>query len=317
MQGTQLSLNSKRPWTVRFRLSLPLLLIFTPVLIWFIIFCYVPMYGVVIAFKDFKGWEGIVSFFTKDDWVGLKWFNDFFSSIYFWRLFKNTILLNIYNLLWSFPIPILFALLLNEVRNRLFKRTVQTVSYLPYFISTVVVIGMVVNFLSPSDGIINRGLLAIGLVEKPIHFINSPEWFRTIYITSGIWQTFGYSSIIYLAALSGVNPELYEAAEVDGAGRFRKAMHISIPGIMPTIIILLLLALGSMMSIGFEKVLLLQKPITFETSDVIATYVYRVGIKEARFGIATAVGFFNSVINIILLVFFNAVSRRVSDTSLW
>ena len=275
------------------------------------------MYGIVIAFKDFRGWAGFISFFTKNDWVGFRWFREFFNSVYLTRLIRNTLLINIYGLLWGFPVPIIFALLLNEVRDGLYKRAVQTISYLPYFISTVVICGMVVNFFSPDSGIVNKLLMSAGLVDKPINFLMLPEWFRTIFIGSGIWQGFGFGSIVYLAALAGVDAELYEAAMIDGAGRFKKMWHISLPGITPTIVIYLLLSLGSMMSVGFEKVILLYRPATWEVSDVISTYVYRAGITEARFGLSTAVGFFNSVVNLVLLITFNTISRRVSETSLW
>jgi putative aldouronate transport system permease protein len=288
-----------------------LLLLISPVLVYYIIFHYIPMYGVVIAFKDFRPVEGILG----SSWVGLKHFEQFFQSIYFGRLVKNTLLLSLYSLFWGFPVPILFALLLNELKDRLFKRAVQTISYLPHFISIVVISGMIVTFTHPVDGIVNLLLQKLGI--PPISFLNEAGWFRTIFISSGVWQQFGWGSIIYLAAIAGINPQLYEAAEMDGARRRHKILHITLPGILPTIIILFILNVGNLMDVGFEKVLLLYSPITYETADVIGTFVYRRGIVSADFSFAAAVNLFNNIINIILLVTVNQISRRVSDTSLW
>lgn len=288
-----------------------LLLIALPPIAYFILFHYVPMYGVLIAFKDFRPLDGILG----SPWVGLKHFEQFFNSVYFGRLLRNTVLLSVFSLLWSFSIPILFALLLNELRNQLFKRVVQTASYLPHFISVAVVVGMMVNFLSPVDGIVNQLLMALGM--QPIHFLSEPGWFRTIFISSGIWQSFGWESIIYIAAIAGINPHLYEAAEMDGAKRFQKMMYITIPGILPTIIILFILNIGNLMSVSFEKVLLLYSPAIYETADVIGTFVYRRGIQNGEFSYGTAISLFNNVINIILLLIANYTSRKVSQTSLW
>ncbi|NSW89114.1 MAG: sugar ABC transporter permease [Firmicutes bacterium] len=291
-----------------------LLIIFLPVIIYYVIFHYLPMIGILIAFKDFKGFSNLYDFLTQN-WVGFRWFKEFFSSVYFFRLLRNTFLLSFYSLIWGFPVPIIFALLLNEVGNGFFKRFVQTASYLPYFISTVIVVGMIVNFLSPSGGIINILLEKLGY--EPIHFMMNKKWFRTIYVASGIWQGFGFSSIIYIAALSGIDPNLYEAAEIDGAGRFRKIVNISIPSILPTIVILLILSLGQMMNVGFEKIILMYNPSTYEVADVIQTYVYRAGIINAQFSFASAVGLFNSVVNFILLITVNKISKKVSEISLW
>lgn len=288
-----------------------LLLIVSPVILYFIVFHYVPMYGVIIAFKKFQPLKGILG----SSWAGFRYFEQFFHSVYFWRLIKNTLLLSINALFWGFPVPIIFALLLNELRERFFKRFVQTVSYLPHFISLVVVAGMIVTFTSPLDGVINVILQALGF--KPINFLNEPGWFRTIYVSSGIWQGFGWGSIIYLAAIAGINPQLYEAAEVDGATRWHKMRHITIPGIMPTIIILFILNLGQLMDVGIEKILLLYSPATYDTSDVIGTFVYRRGIVNAEYSYAAAIGLFNNLINVTLLVTANYISRKVSETSLW
>ncbi|MDI9469964.1 MAG: ABC transporter permease subunit [Bacillota bacterium] len=287
-----------------------LLLMFLPVLAYYIIFHYGPMYGLQIAFRDFKPRRG----FFGSEWVGLKHFIDFFSGPYAWRLTRNTLLLSLGQLIFGFPLPILFALLLNEVQNRVFKRVTQTVTYLPYFISLVVVAGLLVNFLA-KDGVINDIIAFFGGERKA--WLQEETAFRTIYVASGIWQQMGWGSIIYLAAIAGIDQELYEAARIDGAGRFKQALHITIPGIAPTIIILLILRMGTLMNIGFEKVILLYNASTYETADVISSYVYRIGIIENDFSFSAAVGLFNSVINFGLILISNRLSRKFSGTSLW
>jgi putative aldouronate transport system permease protein len=281
-----------------------------PGIIWYFIFCYVPMYGLIIGFKNFSPFRGIM----KSPWVGFKWFQQFFSSQFFWPLIRNTLLLNIYSILFSFPIPIILALFLNEIQHSWFKRTGQTISYLPHFISTVVIVGMVTNFLTPG-GIVNNFLNLFGV--KPINFLVKPEWFRTIYIASGIWQSAGWGSIIYLAAIGGIDQELYEAATVDGANKIRQLWHVTIPCIAPTIIILLILNVGHILSIGYEKILLLYNPSTYETADVINTYVYRRGIISGEFSFGAAVGLFQSVVNFITVVAANKISKTLSEVSLW
>lgn len=281
-----------------------------PVVVYYLIFHYGPMYGVIIAFKDFQVTEGI----WGSEWVGFKHFIDFFNNYYFWRLIRNTFLISFYELIFAFPAPIILALLLNELRKLWFKRIVQTVSYLPHFISLVVVVGMLVDF-SSQNGLFNQFLALFGI--EPISFMQKAEWFRTLYIGSGIWQGIGWGSIIYLAAMAGINPELYEAAKIDGAGRFRQMWHVTLPGITPIIVILLILQIGSIMSVGFEKIILMYNPMTRETADVISTYVYRKGILEANFSFSSAVGLFNAVINLTLLILANKISARVSETSLW
>lgn len=288
-----------------------LLLLILPVVIYYVVFSYIPMYGVIIAFKDFSPGKGILG----SPWAGLKWFEEYFKSIYFTRTLRNTILISVYNLIWGFPVPIIFALLLNELKDGVFKRTVQTISYLPHFISVVVVVGMMVNFLSPTDGLIN--LLIKRLGGQPIAFMSDPKWFRTLYVGSGIWQEFGWNSIIYLAALSSLDPQLYEAARIDGANRWQQVWHITIPGIMPTAIILLILSIGGLLSVGFEKIILMYSPATYETADVISTYVYRRGILNSQYSFGAAVGLFNSVISFILLYFANGISKRVTEVALW
>ena len=282
-----------------------------PGLIYLAIFQYGPMYGVLMAFQNFRPRDGI----WGSQWVGFEQFLRFFRHPHFWRLIQNTLIINIYQLIFVFPVPIIFALLLNELRGQYFKRTVQTISYLPNFISLPAIIGMMVMFLSPTDGFINRIIEFFG--GSAVHFMAQPEWFRPLYILSDIWTTMGWSAIIYIAALSGVNPELYESAVIDGASRLRMMFAISIPAIAPTIITLLLLNIGTIMSLGSEKVLLMQNPLNYSTSDVISTFVYRRGLEQLEYSFATAVSVFNSVINIVILITANKVARKVSETSLW
>ena len=282
-----------------------------PSIIYFVIFQYVPMYGVLMAFQNYKPKLGI----WGSPWVGFDQFIKFFNHPHFGRLIFNTLAINISQLIFVFPIPIIFALLLNELRSRRFKRIVQTVSYLPHFISLPAIIGMLFMFLSPTDGFINKIIEGFG--GEPIYFMANPGWFRPLYILSEIWTTTGWSAIIYIAALSGVNQELYESASLDGAGRLKMMCHVSIPSIAPTIIITLLLSIGKIMSLGHEKILLMQSPLTYDVSDVISTFVYRRGLEQFEYSFSTAVSVFNSLINIIILFCANAVSRRVSETSLW
>lgn len=283
----------------------------SPVIAYYVLFQYVPMYGIQIAFKDFIATQGI----WGSPWVGFEHFDRFFNSYYFWRLIKNTLGIGLYSLAIGFPIPIILALLMNEVRAERFKKFVQTITYAPHFLSTVVVVGMMMIFLSPRYGIINHFIEMVG--GQPINFMTEPSWFKSLYVLSDVWQTMGWSSIIYLAALAGIDNQLHEAARVDGATRLQRIWHINIPGIMPTIIILLILNMGSIMGIGFEKVLLMQNNLNMESSDIIATYVYRIGIQNAEYSFSAAIGLFNSVINFILLVVVNFISKRVSETSLW
>lgn len=279
-------------------------------IIYYILFHYLPMYGVIVAFKDYNIVKGVMG----SPWAGLKHFQKFLTDDYFWKLVRNTLLLNIYGLVWGFPIPIILALLLNEVRGGKFKRVVQTVSYLPHFISTVVVCGMVVNFLS-TDGILNQIITALG--GERIQYLMDPKYFRTIFTASGIWQTAGWTSIIYLSALTGVDQEVVEAAMIDGANRWQRIRHVTLPAIAPTISTMLIMNLGKLMNLGYEKVLLLYNGSTYETADVISTYVYRRGILSNDFSYATAVGLFQSVIGVILLISANKISKKISETSLW
>ena len=293
-----------------------LILMVLPVVIYFIVFAYLPMYGLIIAFKDYSPGRGI----WGSPWVGFIHFKQFFGGFFFSRLLRNTLLISIYTIIFGFPVPILFALLLNEFKDGFFKRSIQTISYLPHFISLVVICGMIINFLSPQNGIIN--IILEKFIGKRINFMAEARWFRFIYVGSGIWQEFGWRSIIYLAALSGIDPNLYEAAKIDGAGRLSQLWHISLPGIKATIITLLILAVGNMMSVGFEKIILLYRPTTYETADVISTYVYRIGLASVsgtspQYSFSAAVGFFNSIINMFFLLSCNWISKKLSNYSIW
>ncbi|CAM3803883.1 MULTISPECIES: ABC transporter permease [Paenibacillus] len=308
------SIRGSSVWrgTVRqVRKNWQLYLLFLPVLLYFIVFHYVPMYGVQIAFKDFIANKGIL----ESPWVGFKHFERFFNSFYFWRIIKNTLGIGLYELIVGFPIPIILALMINEARSGRFRRFIQTVTYAPHFLSTVVVVGMIMMFLSPVSGLVNFIITSFG--GEPIAFMTEPSWFKSIYVWSGVWQSMGWSSIIYLAALAGIDPQLHEAAKVDGAGWFRRIWHINLPGIAPTMIILLILNIGSILGVGFEKVFLMQNSLNMEASDVIATNVYRSGILGAQYSYSAAVGLFNSVVNFIMLITVNRIARRVSETSLW
>lgn len=288
-----------------------LVLMLVPVVIFFLVFSYYPLYGIIIAFKDYSISKGILG----SPWAGLRYFEQFFGSPYFSRLLRNTILISVYSLLWGFPIPILFALALNEFKDGKFKRVIQTVSYLPHFISLVVICGILIDIFSPQGGVINAMLYH--LTGKKINFFGEPEWFRTMYVGSGVWQEFGWNSIIYLAAISGINPDLYEAARIDGAGRLRQIWHVTLPRIKPTILTLLILNLGNIMSVGYEKIILLYSPATYETADFISTYVYRTGLLSQQYSYAGAVGLFNSVINIAILLLCNFVGKKFFGVGIW
>ena len=287
-----------------------LLIMIVPGALVVLVFNYLPMYGVLTAFQDFRPIAG----FFRSSWVGLKWFDTFFRNPYAYRLLRNTFLLGLYSLIFSFPAPLILALMLNETRNEGWKRTVQTISYLPHFISTVIIVGMLKEFTSLS-GIFNKILSLLGF-DRILFFAES-GWFRPLFVGSGIWQGVGWGTILFLAALSGVNPELYEVAVLDGANRWHKIRHIDLPTISGTVVILLVLSIGGILGTDFQKILLMYNPLTYETADVVGTYVYRQGIESARYSYAAAVGLFMSVISLVLLVMANYASRRVSETSLW
>ncbi len=288
-----------------------LYLMFLPVLIYFVIFAYIPMGGTIMAFKDYKVRMGI----WGSPWVGLKYFERFFKSYNFGLLLKNTVTISVYSLLVSFPIPIVFALLLNYLRQKRLKKVLQMVSYAPYFISTIVICGMIAIFMDKDSGIFNQMISLLG--GEPVPFLSRPEYFKSIYVWSGVWQGMGYSSIIYLSALSGIDPALHEAAIMDGASRIKRIIHIDLPGIKSIIVIQLILALGSLMNVGFEKIYLLQNDLNMSASDVINTYVYRIGLVQNNYSFSTAVGLFNSVINMVLVVLANTFIKKMTDESLW
>lgn len=281
-----------------------------PVVIYFILFCYKPMYGVVMAFQEYRPQVGIAG----SPWVGLEQFRNFFKDPYFFRVLRNTLSISILSLIFSFPCPIILALLLNEIKVSWFKRTVQTISYMPHFISLVVVCGLINRFCE-SGGLFNDIIAFFGGERRGL--LSNGDYFYAIYIISGIWQSVGWSSIIYLAALSGIDMEQYDAAKVDGAGRIRQMIHITLPGILPTISMLLILNIGSLLGVGYEKILLLYQPLTYEVADVISTYVYRRGIEQASYSYSTAVSLFNSVINLILLVSANKISKKLGQSGLF
>ena len=281
-----------------------------PVFLWFVIFCYLPIFGIIIAFKDYSPGLGVIA----SPWAGLRHFKDFLSSTYTLRIFKNTLLLNLYGLLWGFPAPIILALLLNEIRCKSFKVGVQILSYMPYFISMVVVCGIVVNFTA-SGGLISR--VAAHFIGEEVNLLLYPRYYRSIYIASDLWQQVGWGSIIYMAALAGIDQSLYEAATIDGAGRLKQTWYVTIPGIMPTIIVLLIMRMGQVLNSGFEKTILLYNESTYDVADTIGSYTYRRGMVESNYSFSSAVGLFNSVINMLFLVAANKISRRVTESSLW
>lgn len=295
----------------RLKKEYALWILIIPVIAYFVIFKYIPMYGLVIAFQDYRPGSG----FFASPWVGMKHFKAFVEGIYFFRLIRNTLLLNVYLVLWLFPIPIIFALLLNEVKVLWFKKVVQTVSYLPYFVSTVVICGLIKSFLAPSTGIIN--ILRENLGFKSIAFLSKAKYFRTIYVISDVWVFMGWNSIIYIAAISGINPEIYEAGRIDGTNRLQAMWYITLPSIKQTIVILLIMRIGNMLSMGVQKLILLYSPATYSTADCISSYVYRSGLLNAQYSFAAAVDLFNSIINFLLLVCTNFISKKYTEVSLW
>lgn len=302
---TQIARNLKHSWQLYVLLALPL--------IYLIVFKYVPMYGLQIAFRNFNVVGGI----SGGPWVGLAHFNKFVNAYNFWPIMRNTIVLNLYQLAAGFPLPIVLALALHYASRQWFRKTVQMVSYAPHFISTVVMVGIILQFLAPRNGLINMIMVQVGL--KPINFMGVPQYFKSVYVWSGVWQSVGFSCIIYLAALTGIDPALHEAATVDGATKLQRIRHIDLPGIMPVIVILLILNMGSMLDVGFEKVLLMQNPVNTAASEVIDTYVYHVGLASTipQFSYGAAIGLFKSIIALILIVTVNRFARRVGASSLW
>lgn len=298
------------PWR-DFKRCWELYLFVLPALIYLICYCYYPMYGVQIAFKDYRVGAGI----EGSEWVGLKHFTKFWTNPMCRALIKNTLTLSLYSLVAGFPIPIVFALTLNELRAGPFKRAVQTISYAPHFISVVVMVSMLTMFLSKDAGLINKMLGVFG--AGPYDFMSNARWFPSIYVFSGIWQGLGWSSVIYLSALAGVDPELHEAAMIDGANRLQRIWHINLSGILPTITIMLILQVGNLMTVGFEKAFLMQNPLNTETSEIISTFVYKMGLLYNQFSYSTAIGLFNSAINLVLLFSVNALVKKMGSASLW
>ncbi len=303
--GSQVAVRTKKPLGKRIIENWQLYLLLLIPVVLTVIYKYIPMYGIQIAFRDYKPSLG----FTKSQWVGLDWFRRFFEAPTFSRMIKNTVLLSLYSLLWSFPVPIILALAINQLRFHRFKRVVQTVLYAPHFISTMVICGMIRIFLSPSGGLITL------LLNTKTNLLDEASAFRTIYIASGIWQEAGWGTIVYLATLSSVDTALYEAAKIDGASMFQRILHIDLPELIPMAVLMLIMSAGSLMSVGFEKVYLLQTDLNKATSDIIAVYVYQQGIESHQYSFSTAVGLFNTVINIILLVIVNKISKKAADVS--
>lgn len=302
--------NRKNTWGRALRRDWRLYTFLVLPLIFLLIFRYLPMAGNIIAFRRFRPGGSVFG----DEWVGLYYFEQFIHNQQFWQVFWNTVILGGLSLLICFPLPIILALMLNELRSRRFKRVVQTISYLPHFLSIVIVVGIVFQ-LTSIDGTVNQIIRAVG--GDAIPFMQLPEWFRTIYISSEVWQTVGWGTILYLAALTTVDEQLYEAARIDGANRWQQTWHITLPGIRPTMMVLLILNIGSFMAVGFEKVLLLQNPLIYSTGDVISTYLYRVGIQSAQFSYGTAIGLFEALIGLVLVLGANLFSRKMVGASLW
>ena len=281
-----------------------------PVLLYYLVFKYAPMFGVTIAFQDYRAARGIMN----SKWVGFKHFLSFFNSLYAWRLIRNTVIISVYSIAFGFPAPILLALFINEIKHAHYKRVVQTISYMPHFISTVVICGILVDFLA-SDGVLTDLLVALG--GRRTNLLAEASAFRTVYVGSGVWQSVGWGSIIYLATLSGTDPNLYEAAVIDGAGRFRQAIHITLPTLVPLIVLQLIMRMGNIMTVGYEKIILLYSGLTYDTADVISSYVYRRGLQQGEYSFGAAVGLFNSVINLCLLVFSNWFAKATTGESMW
>ena len=288
-----------------------LYLMLIPTIVWLLLFLYKPMYGLQVAFKDYSVFRGI----EGSPWIGLEHFETLFGNDQFLRAIKNTFLISFYSLLIGFPVPILLALMFNEILNQTFKKTAQTIVYLPHFISSVIIAGIVIAAFSPSSGVVNTFISALGF--EPVYFLTKPEWFRPIFIGSNIWQEAGFSSIVYLAAIAGVSPTLYESAVVDGASRWQMMWRITLPSILPTILIMLIIRIGNLLEVSFEMIILLYQPATYETADVVNTFIYRQGLQGGQYDLAAAAGLFNAVVAFVLVMAANSISRRYSNTSLW
>ena len=293
----------KREWQIYVMLM--------PTIIWFLVFLYKPMYGLQIAFKDYSIFRGV----ADSPWIGWEHFETLFANDQFLRAIKNTVYISALNLLFSFPAPIILALMFNEILKVSYKKITQTIVYLPHFISSVIIAGIVITAFSPNAGVVNSVLSWLGI--EPIYFLTRPEWFRPIFIGTGIWQEAGFGSIVFLAAIAGVNPSLYESAVVDGANRWQMMWKITIPSILPTILIMLIIRIGNIMEVSFELVILLYQPATYETADVVNTWIYRQGLQSGQYDLTAAAGLFNAVVAFVLVMLANSLSRRYSRTSLW
>lgn len=304
--------QKKRRSTLRLmKQNYQLYIFLLPAIVFIVLFMYMPLYGLQIAFKTYRAGEGI----WGSQWVGLKWFQQFFSTPRCWEIIRNTLTVSLYSLVASFPLPIVLAIILNYVKNLRFKKFAQTVTYMPYFISTVVLVSMMSLFFSPTSGFVNTMIKNLG--GEPIYFMGIPSLFKHMYVWSGVWQGMGYSSIIYIAALSGVSPELHESAVIDGANILQRIWHIDVPTIMPTMVILLIMSLGNVMNVGYEKVLLMQNDLVIDVAEVISTYVYRIGLVNNQFSFSTAIGLMNNIINFIILVAANKLSNKIFGSGLW
>lgn len=288
-----------------------LYLIMLPGVLYFIIYKYVPMWGAVIAFQDYSVFRGI----WGSEWVGLAHFREMFMNEDFYNIFRNTLLISVYKLLWGFPGPIILAIMLNEVRNMMYKRSIQTLVYLPHFLSWIIMGGILINVLSPSTGIVNSVLGSLGI--EPIFFLASTDWFRTVIVASDIWKEVGWGAIVYLAAIAGIDPQLYEAAIMDGANKWKQIIHITLPAMMGVIVTLFLLRLGHVLDVGFEQIFVLYNSLVYEVGDVIETYVYRVGIQQAKFSFTTAVGLFKAVIGLVLVILANKGAKKLGQEGIW
>ena len=303
-------MNAGRRWKL-FRSNLDLYLLLVPGLVFLFLFKYTPMYGIVIAFQDFNIFGGI----GGSEWVGLDQFEKLTRSEDFLRVLTNTLLISLYKIVLLFPIPIVIALILNEVRRMFFKRTIQTIIYLPHFLSWVIISGLFVNILSPTGGLVNEAIRALG--GEPISFLSDNDWFRSVTVFTAGWKEIGWNAIIFIAAIAGIEQEQYEAAAIDGAGRIRQMLSITIPGIMPTIVLMFILRIGSLLEAGTEQILTMYNPLVYDTGDVIGTYVYRMGLGQQDYSFSTAVGLFNSAVGFLLIVIGNAMSRKFLGRSIW
>ncbi|WP_240419421.1 ABC transporter permease [Paenibacillus periandrae] len=304
-------LTPENSWVKSLSRHRALYIMLIPGLVYFLIFKYVPLLGSVIAFQDYKIFKGILG----SDWAGLRWFNQIFTYPQFGRLLRNTLLISLYQIVFAFPAPIIIACLLNELRNMFFKRTVQTILYLPHFLSWTLIFGLSYMMFSTQTGIINQIIVSLGM--EPIQFMQKAEYFRTLIVLSGMWKEMGWSAIIFLAALAGISPSLYEAARMDGANRWKQFVHVTLPGLLPAIVILLLLKIGHVLDLGFEHIYVFLNPITYETGDILDTYAYRAGIIQGQYSLTTAIGLFKSVIGFILLVTANKISKAISGEGLY